>query len=108
MKKRIFALLLCVVMLASMIPLMGASVFDNGGTGTVTVSPAAAAVSEDRKAVITAVGGDGAYQWQIYAGNDVGRISPGRPARSSQSATAWYAALWTAARRALPRHKRRK
>ncbi len=71
MKKRIFALLLCVVMLASMIPLMGASVSDNGGTGTVAVSPAAAAVSEDRKAVITAAGGDGAYQWQIYAGNDV-------------------------------------
>lgn len=71
MKKRIFALLLCVVMLASMIPLMGASVSDNGGTGTVAVSPAAAAVSEDSKAVITAVGGDGAYQWQIYAGNDV-------------------------------------
>ena len=71
MKKRIFALLLCVVMLASMIPLMGASVSDNGGTGTVAVSPAAATVSEDRKAVITAAGGDGAYQWQIYAGNDV-------------------------------------
>ena len=71
MKKRIFALLLCVVMLASMIPLMGASVSDNGGTGTVAVSPAAAAVSEDSKAVITAAGGDGAYQWQIYAGNDV-------------------------------------
>ena len=71
MKKRIFALLLCVVMLASMIPLMGASVSDNGGTGTVAVSPAAADVSEDRKAVITAAGGDGAYQWQIYAGNDV-------------------------------------
>lgn len=71
MKKRIFALLLCVVMLASMIPLMGASVSDNGGTGTVAVSPAAAAVSEDSKAVIAAVGGDGAYQWQIYAGNDV-------------------------------------
>ena len=71
MKKRIFALLLCVVMLASMIPLMGASVSDNGGTGTVAVSPAAAAVSEDGKAVITAAGGDGAYQWQIYAGNDV-------------------------------------
>ena len=71
MKKRIFALLLCVVMLASMIPLMGASVSDNGGTGTVAVSPAAAPVSEDSKAVITAVGGDGAYQWQIYAGNDV-------------------------------------
>lgn len=71
MKKRIFALLLCVVMLASMIPLMGASVSDNGGTGTVAVSPAAAAVSEDSKAVINAVGGDGAYQWQIYAGNDV-------------------------------------
>ena len=71
MKKRIFALLLCVVMLASMIPLMGASVSDNGGTGTVAVSTAAAAVSEDRKAVITAAGGDGAYQWQIYAGNDV-------------------------------------
>ena len=71
MKKRIFALLLCVVMLASMIPLMGASVSDNGGTGTVAVSPAAAAVSEDRKAVITAAGSDGAYQWQIYAGNDV-------------------------------------
>lgn len=71
MKKRIFALLLCVVMLASMIPLMGASVSDNGGTGTVAVSPAAAAVSEDRKADITAAGGDGAYQWQIYAGNDV-------------------------------------
>ena len=71
MKKRIFALLLCVVMLASMIPLMGASVSDNGGTGTVAVSPAAAAVSEDRKDVITAAGGDGAYQWQIYAGNDV-------------------------------------
>ena len=71
MKKRIFALLLCVVMLASMIPLMGASVSDNGGTGTVAVSPAAAAVSEGRKAVITAAGGDGAYQWQIYAGNDV-------------------------------------
>lgn len=71
MKKRIFALLLCVVMLASMIPLMGASVSDNGGTGTVAVSPAAEAVSEDSKAVITAAGGDGAYQWQIYAGNDV-------------------------------------
>lgn len=71
MKKRIFALLLCVVMLASMIPLMGASVSDNGGTGTVAVSPAAAAVSEDSKAVITAAGGDGAYQWQIYAGNDI-------------------------------------
>lgn len=71
MKKRIFALLLCVVMLASMIPLMGASVSDNGGTGTVAVSPTAAPVSEDSKAVITAVGGDGAYQWQIYAGNDV-------------------------------------
>ena len=71
MKKRIFALLLCVVMLASMIPLMGASVSDNGGTGTVAVSPAAAAVSEDSKAVITAASGDGAYQWQIYAGNDV-------------------------------------
>lgn len=71
MKKRIFALLLCVVMLASMIPLMGASVSDNGGAGTVAVSPAAADVSEDRKAVITAAGGDGAYQWQIYAGNDV-------------------------------------
>ena len=71
MKKRIFALLLCAVMLASMIPLMGASVSDNGGTGTVAVSPAAAAVSEDSKAVITAAGGDGAYQWQIYAGNDV-------------------------------------
>ena len=71
MKKRIFALLLCVVMLASMIPLMGASVSDNGGTGTVAVSPAAAPVSEDSKAVITAAGGDGAYQWQIYAGNDV-------------------------------------
>ena len=71
MKKRIFALLLCVVMLASMIPLMGARVSDTGGTGTVAVSPAAAAVSEDRKAVITAAGGDGAYQWQIYAGNDV-------------------------------------
>lgn len=71
MKKRIFALLLCVVMLASMIPLMGASVSDNGGTGTVAVSPAAAAVSEGSKAVITAAGGDGAYQWQIYAGNDV-------------------------------------
>lgn len=71
MKKRIFALLLCVVMLASMIPLMGASVSDNGGTGTVAVSPAAAAVSEDSRAVITAAGGDGAYQWQIYAGNDV-------------------------------------
>lgn len=71
MKKRIFALLLCLVMLASMIPLMGASVSDNGGTGTVAVSPAAAAVSEDSKAVITAAGGDGAYQWQIYAGNDV-------------------------------------
>ncbi len=71
MKKRIFALLLCVVMLASMIPLMGASVSDNGGTGTVAVNPAAAAVSEDSKAVINAVGGDGAYQWQIYAGNDV-------------------------------------
>ncbi len=71
MKKRIFALLLCVVMLASMIPLMGASASDNGGTGTVAVSPAAAAVSEDSKAVITAAGGDGAYQWQIYAGNDV-------------------------------------
>lgn len=71
MKKRIFALLLCVVMLASMIPLMGASVSDNGGTGTVAVSPAAATVSEDSKAVITAAGGDGAYQWQIYAGNDV-------------------------------------
>lgn len=71
MKKRIFALLLCVVMLASMIPLMGASVSDNGGTGTVAVSPAAATVSEDRKADITAAGGDGAYQWQIYAGNDV-------------------------------------
>ena len=71
MKKRIFALLLCVVMLASMIPLMGASVSANGGTGTVAVSPAAAAVSEDSKAVITAAGGDGAYQWQIYAGNDV-------------------------------------
>ena len=71
MKKRIFALLLCVVMLASMIPLMGASVSDNGGAGTVAVSTAAAAVSEDRKAVITAAGGDGAYQWQIYAGNDV-------------------------------------
>lgn len=71
MKKRIFALLLCVVMLASMIPLMGASVSDNGGTGTVAVSHAAAAVSEDRKTVITAAGGDGAYQWQIYAGNDV-------------------------------------
>ena len=71
MKKRIFALLLCVVMLASMIPLMGASVSDNGGTGTVAVSPAAADVSEDSKAVITAAGGDGAYQWQIYAGNDV-------------------------------------
>ena len=71
MKKRIFALLLCVVMLASMIPLMGASVSDNGGTGTVAVSPAAADVSEDIKAVITAAGGDGAYQWQIYAGNDV-------------------------------------
>ena len=71
MKKRIFALLLCVVMLASMIPLMGASVSDNGGTGTVAVSPAAAAVSEDSKAVITAAGGDGAYQWQRYAGNDV-------------------------------------
>lgn len=71
MKKRIFALLLCVVMLASMIPLMGASVSDNGGTGTVAVSTAAATVSEDSKAVITAAGGDGAYQWQIYAGNDV-------------------------------------
>lgn len=71
MKKRIFALLLCVVMLASMIPLMGASVSDNGGTGTVAVSTADATVSEDSKAVITAVGGDGAYQWQIYAGNDV-------------------------------------
>lgn len=71
MKKRIFALLLCVVMLASMIPLMGASVSDNGGTGTVAVSPAAADVSEGSKAVITAAGGDGAYQWQIYAGNDV-------------------------------------
>ena len=71
MKKRIFALLLCVVMLASMIPLMGASVSDNGGTGTVAVSTAAATVSEDIKAVITAAGGDGAYQWQIYAGNDV-------------------------------------
>ena len=71
MKKRIFALLLCAVMLASMIPLMGASASDNGGTGTVAVSPAAAAVSEDRKADITAAGGDGAYQWQIYAGNDV-------------------------------------
>lgn len=71
MKKRIFALLLCLVMLASMIPLMGASVSDNGGTGTVAVSPAAAPVSEDSKAVITAAGGDGAYQWQIYAGNDV-------------------------------------
>lgn len=71
MKKRIFALLLCVVMLASMIPLMGASASDNGGTGTVAVSPAAAAVSEGSKAVITAAGGDGAYQWQIYAGNDV-------------------------------------
>lgn len=71
MKKRIFALLLCAVMLASMIPLMGASVSDNGGTGTVAVSPTAAAVSEDSKAVITAAGGDGAYQWQIYAGNDV-------------------------------------
>lgn len=71
MKKRIFALLLCVVMLASMIPLMGASVSDNGGTGTVAVSPTAAPVSEDSKAVITAAGGDGAYQWQIYAGNDV-------------------------------------
>ena len=71
MKKRIFALLLCVVMLASMIPLMGASVSDNGGTGTVAVSPAAAPVSEDSKADITAAGGDGAYQWQIYAGNDV-------------------------------------
>ena len=71
MKKRIFALRLCVVMLASMIPLMGASVSDNGGTGTVAVSPAAATVSEDSKAVITAAGGDGAYQWQIYAGNDV-------------------------------------
>lgn len=71
MKKRIFALLLCVVMLASMIPLMGASVSDNGGTGTVAVSTAAETVSEDRKAVITAAGGDGAYQWQIYAGNDV-------------------------------------
>ena len=71
MKKRIFALLLCVVMLASMIPLMGASVSDNGGTGTVAVSPAAATVSEDSKAVITAAGGDGAFQWQIYAGNDV-------------------------------------
>ena len=71
MKKRIFALLLCVVMLASMIPLMGASVSDNGGAGTVAVSTAAAAVSEDSKAVITAAGGDGAYQWQIYAGNDV-------------------------------------
>ncbi len=71
MKKRIFALLLCLVMLASMIPLMGASVSDNGGTGTVAVSPAAAAVSEDSKAVITAAGGNGAYQWQIYAGNDV-------------------------------------
>ena len=71
MKKRIFALLLCVVMLASMIPLMGASASDNGGTGTVAVSPAAAPVSEDSKAVITAAGGDGAYQWQIYAGNDV-------------------------------------
>ena len=58
-------------MLASMIPLMGASVSDNGGTGTVAVSPAAAPVSEDSKAVITAAGGDGAYQWQIYAGNDV-------------------------------------
>ena len=71
MKKRIFALLLCVVMLASMIPLMGASVSDNGGTGTVAVSSAAATVSEDSKTVITAAGGDGAYQWQIYAGNDV-------------------------------------
>lgn len=71
MKKRIFALLLCVVMLASMIPLMGASVSENGGTGTVAVSPTAAPVSEDSKAVITAAGGDGAYQWQIYAGNDV-------------------------------------
>lgn len=71
MKKRIFALLLCVVMLASMIPLMGASVSDNGGTGTVAVSTATADVSEDSKAVITAAGGDGAYQWQIYAGNDV-------------------------------------
>lgn len=71
MKKRIFALLLCAVMLASMIPLMGASVSDNGGAGTVAVSTAAAAVSEDCKAVITAAGGDGAYQWQIYAGNDV-------------------------------------
>lgn len=71
MKKRIFALLLCVVMLASMIPLMGASASDNGGTGTVAASPAAAPVSEDSKAVITAAGGDGAYQWQIYAGNDV-------------------------------------
>lgn len=71
MKKRIFALLLCAVMLASMIPLMGASASDNGGTGTVAVNPAAAAVSEDGKAVIYAVGGDGAYQWQIYAGNDV-------------------------------------
>lgn len=71
MKKRIFALLLCVVMLASMIPLMGASVSDNGGTGTVAVSPTAATVSEESKTVITAAGGDGAYQWQIYAGNDV-------------------------------------
>ena len=71
MKKRIFALLLCLVMLASMIPLMGASVSDNGGTGTVAVSPPAAAGSEDSTAVITAAGGDGAYQWQIYAGNDV-------------------------------------
>ena len=71
MKKRIFALLLCAVMLASMIPLMGASVSDNGGTGTVAVSTAAETVSEDSKAVITAAGGDGAYQWQIYAGNDV-------------------------------------
>ena len=71
MKKRIFALLLCAVMLASMIPLMGASVSDNGGTGTVAVSTADATVSEYSKAVITAAGGDGAYQWQIYAGNDV-------------------------------------
>ncbi|MDO4361252.1 MAG: InlB B-repeat-containing protein [Eubacteriales bacterium] len=71
MKKRIFALLLCLVMLASMIPLMGASAAENGGAGVVGVSPAAAAVSEDSKAVITAAGGDGAYQWQIYAGNDV-------------------------------------
>lgn len=98
MKKRIFALLLCCVMLLTLSPSLIATATAEDETTPaqteVTVSPAKANLPRNKKVTLTAQAKDAkSYQWQIMAEDDLWVDISGETERTIQVSYAMVASL---------------